>query len=104
MSVPIRWDELQDGDLGFDHFNIRNMPQRLKRLKRDPWSGYEDVQQEITRDMLKLLGYSQKTFANEVIAAAYSQSRAQGSLILCVSVAVRSQPQWLLGRMAIACA
>jgi bifunctional non-homologous end joining protein LigD len=56
VSMPISWDELGAEDMRFDYFNIRNATARLKRLKRDPWSGYDEVQQSITRDLLRTVG------------------------------------------------
>ncbi len=58
VSVPIAWKELHEGDLRFDHFNIRNVPQRLKRLTRDPWAEYGEVRQSITAEMMVMVGYS----------------------------------------------
>jgi bifunctional non-homologous end joining protein LigD len=40
VSVPLRWEELAT-DVRGDHFNIHNVPQRLARLSKDPWDGYE---------------------------------------------------------------
>ena len=40
VSVPLTWDELAT-DVREDHFTIRNVPQRLAGLRRDPWEGYE---------------------------------------------------------------
>src|SRR5262249_29114488 len=42
VSVPLSWDELAT-DVREDHFTIRNVPQRLARLRRDPWEGYEKL-------------------------------------------------------------
>ena len=58
VSVPIAWKELHEGDLRLDHFNIRNVPQRLKRLKLDPWADYNRVRQGITGEMMRIVGYS----------------------------------------------
>jgi len=40
VSVPLRWEELAT-DVRGEHFGIRNVLQRLARLRRDPWEGYE---------------------------------------------------------------
>ena len=37
VSVPIAWDELSN-KITSNHFNIRNLPARLSRLKKDPWA------------------------------------------------------------------
>jgi bifunctional non-homologous end joining protein LigD len=54
VSVPIHWDELTP-DLRPDQFNIRNLPQRLSSLKKDPWEGIEKARQLITAAMQKKL-------------------------------------------------
>jgi bifunctional non-homologous end joining protein LigD len=55
VSAPIEWDELADGARS-DSFNIRNMPERIKKLKRDPWEGFSGVRQSITNTAKKKLG------------------------------------------------
>ena len=54
VSVPLRWDELAT-DVREDHFTIRNVPQRLARLRRDPWEGYEKLRAPLKESMLKKL-------------------------------------------------
>jgi bifunctional non-homologous end joining protein LigD len=54
VSVPITWNELKD-DLTSDYFNIKNVPSRLAKLKRDPWAGIDQVKQTISTSMLKKL-------------------------------------------------
>jgi bifunctional non-homologous end joining protein LigD len=54
VSLPLRWDELTS-DLRADHFNIRNVPQRLARLRQDPWDDYEAARRPITKAMQKQL-------------------------------------------------
>jgi bifunctional non-homologous end joining protein LigD len=54
VSVPITWDELGP-DLKADHFNIENLPLRLKRLKKDPWAALLKTKQAISKSMLKKL-------------------------------------------------
>ena len=54
VSLPLRWDELTS-DLRSDHFNIRNVPQRLARLRQDPWHDYEAARRPITKAMQKQL-------------------------------------------------
>lgn len=46
VSVPLRWDELTT-DVRGEHFNIRNVPERLARLRTDPWEGYEKARRPI---------------------------------------------------------
>ena len=46
VSVPLHWEELAT-DVRGDHFNIHNVPQRLARLSKDPWDGYEAARRTI---------------------------------------------------------
>lgn len=55
VATPIDWKEL-DRDIRRDHFNVRNVPQRLAKLKKDPWAGFFDVRQSITKAMMKKVG------------------------------------------------
>lgn len=52
VAVPLSWDELGP-DVREDHFNIRNVPQRLQSLKEDPWKDYAAVKQSITAAVRK---------------------------------------------------
>jgi bifunctional non-homologous end joining protein LigD len=55
VSVPLGWEELRV-DPRLDHFNVRNAPQRLARLREDPWSDYEAARRPLTKAMEKQLG------------------------------------------------
>ena len=55
VATPIIWDELTD-DLRFGYFNVANVPQRLKKLRRDPWAGFFDEPQSLTAAMMKRVG------------------------------------------------
>ena len=44
VAVPLRWAELKTVTSG-DAFNIRNVPARLKRMRADPWTGYDSLRQ-----------------------------------------------------------
>jgi bifunctional non-homologous end joining protein LigD len=55
VSVPLTWDELTP-DIHSDTFTIRNLPERLASLKKDPWADIAKVRQSITASMLKKLG------------------------------------------------
>jgi len=44
VAVPLRWAELKTLKSG-DAFNIRNVPARLKRMRTDPWTGYDSLRQ-----------------------------------------------------------
>ena len=46
VAVPVRWEEL--GKLkGGDAFDIRTAVQRLKRLRKDPWEGFGEIEQGV---------------------------------------------------------
>jgi bifunctional non-homologous end joining protein LigD len=53
VSVPIFWEELDEG-VRADSFNVRNLQQRLSKLKDDPWKDYWKLQQKITDEMRDL--------------------------------------------------
>jgi bifunctional non-homologous end joining protein LigD len=55
VAMPIGWEQLKD-DLRFDHFNVKNVPQLLRRRRRDPWAELGDVHQELTDAMLRQVG------------------------------------------------
>jgi bifunctional non-homologous end joining protein LigD len=57
VAVPLAWKELGARDVRFDHFHIGNVPQRLARLKADPWEGFFDLRQSVTAKMMKEVGY-----------------------------------------------
>jgi bifunctional non-homologous end joining protein LigD len=50
VSVPLAWRELSS-DLRADHFNVRNVPERLATLKTDPWKGFFTIDQELPRSV-----------------------------------------------------
>ena len=57
VSTPLSWDEIESGeDVHGDHFNIRNVPERLESLKSDPWHDFSKVRQSITAAMKKAVG------------------------------------------------
>jgi len=57
VSVPLRWDEVPD-TTGGAQWTIDTLHERLDRLKRDPWDGYDDTRQRITAQMRARLGTS----------------------------------------------
>jgi bifunctional non-homologous end joining protein LigD len=57
VSTPIGWLELAR-DLRFDHFNVKNVPARLKRLKRDPWAEFTNTRQTVSKAIMKKVGYT----------------------------------------------
>ena len=55
VSTPIEWSEL-DGDVRFDHFNVRTVPERLAALRKDPWAAFGTTRQTVTRAALRRVG------------------------------------------------
>lgn len=51
VATPIGWDELSP-DLAPGDFNVQSVPERLESLKADPWAGFFEVRQSITKKML----------------------------------------------------
>ena len=51
VSVPISWEELSH-DVRGDCFTIRNVPQRLARLRDDLWNDYESSRRRIPAALL----------------------------------------------------
>jgi bifunctional non-homologous end joining protein LigD len=44
VSVPVKWSELEALERS-DQWNVRNVHERLARLRADPWKGYGSVKQ-----------------------------------------------------------
>ncbi len=57
VSTPLSWDELDSADIR-GKFTVRTVPQRLARLRSDPWRDYADTRQSITKTMLRALSGS----------------------------------------------
>jgi bifunctional non-homologous end joining protein LigD len=55
VATPIAWEELAT-DVRRDHFNVKNLPQRLAKMKKDPWADFFEVRQSITKAMMKKVG------------------------------------------------
>lgn len=51
ISTPIAWDDLEDVQAA-NEFNIDNIDQYLGSLVSDPWEGYFEVRQSVTKEML----------------------------------------------------
>jgi len=48
VSVPIDWSEL--GSLkGADQYTVRNLPQRLSRMRKDPWATIGRIKQSLPK-------------------------------------------------------
>ena len=54
VSVPLRWDEL-GADIRGNYFNLRNTPERLSLIGKDPWHDYEKSRRPITAALIKKL-------------------------------------------------
>jgi bifunctional non-homologous end joining protein LigD len=52
VAVPIAWEELSTRTKP-DMFNIKNLPKRLDKLKKDPWADFFSTRQSITREVQK---------------------------------------------------
>lgn len=55
VATPLAWDELTARTKP-DGFTVANLPQRLATLKADPWKGFFNLRQSITRAMFAELG------------------------------------------------
>jgi len=51
VSMPLRWEELAEDVRS--RFTIRKVPERLARLRQDPWQDYEAARATLTRAMLQ---------------------------------------------------
>ena len=57
VSTPLFWEEIESGqDVHGDHWNVRNLPERLESLGADPWEEFSKVRQSITAAMKKAVG------------------------------------------------
>jgi bifunctional non-homologous end joining protein LigD len=52
VATPIRWDELAP-NLDPHSFDVRTVPERLARVKRDPWNGFFEVRQSLSERMVR---------------------------------------------------
>ncbi|WP_448099270.1 DNA ligase D [Luteibacter yeojuensis] len=46
VAVPLRWEELGRVKSG-NAFDLRSVPKRLARLRKDPWGGIDDIRQDL---------------------------------------------------------
>lgn len=54
VSVPVTWDEV--GRTRSDQFRLETLPRRLERLEADPWEGFLEARQSITRAAWRAVG------------------------------------------------
>ena len=50
VSTPVAWDEI-DEDIRGTHFNLHNVPDRIAKLRKDPWKDYWTTKQVLTKKM-----------------------------------------------------
>ena len=50
VATPLSWGELS-ASLRPGQFNVRTVPERLRTIKHDPWKGFFDIRQAITKAM-----------------------------------------------------
>jgi bifunctional non-homologous end joining protein LigD len=55
VSTPISWEELSS-ITSAAQFTVENVPDRLARLKRDPWHDLATTKQSLSKSLLKQLG------------------------------------------------
>lgn len=55
VSTPIEWAELAT-DVRFDYFNVKTVPERLRKLKRDPWREFDARRAAVTAAHFKQVG------------------------------------------------
>jgi bifunctional non-homologous end joining protein LigD len=48
VSVPVDWSEL-DSLKGADQYTVRNLPQRLSRMRKDPWAAIGRIKQSLPK-------------------------------------------------------
>jgi bifunctional non-homologous end joining protein LigD len=51
-SMPLEWRELGDGP---ERWTLLTVPQRLKRLKTDPWAGYGTASQRLSNTSIRAM-------------------------------------------------
>jgi bifunctional non-homologous end joining protein LigD len=56
VSTPLAWGELGEEEDVRPLYTVRTLPQRLAKLKQDPWADYERTKQSITSAMWRSLG------------------------------------------------
>jgi bifunctional non-homologous end joining protein LigD len=57
VSTPIAWAELSK-DVRFDRFNVGNVPQRMAKIKDDPWKEIAESAGTLDKAMMKKVGFT----------------------------------------------
>jgi bifunctional non-homologous end joining protein LigD len=52
VSTPVAWEEI-DQDIRGTHFDLHNVPDRIAKQRKDPWKGYWEAEQSLTKAMIK---------------------------------------------------
>jgi bifunctional non-homologous end joining protein LigD len=55
VATPLHWREVT-ASIRSDHFSVENIPNRLKKMKRDPWEEMFTVRQSLTQAIFKQAG------------------------------------------------
>ncbi len=53
VATPLEWEELEEDPR--TKFHVRSVPERLERLATDPWEGFFDVRQSLTKKARRTL-------------------------------------------------
>jgi bifunctional non-homologous end joining protein LigD len=56
VAMPIAWEDLERGDVRFDHFSVLNAREHLAKRRRDPWKDFFRTSQSITKAHRKRMG------------------------------------------------
>lgn len=51
VATPLKWSEVTE-KIAANQFDVSNLRSRLKRLKSDPWNGFFDVKQSLSKALL----------------------------------------------------
>jgi len=57
VATPIAWSELTK-DVRYAHFNVQTVPQRLARMKSDPWKDLGESETSLTSTLMAKVGYN----------------------------------------------
>jgi bifunctional non-homologous end joining protein LigD len=55
VALPLAWDDVTGSAEPF-RLTVREIPAVLEHLKRDPWRGFDDAKQSISKAALKKVG------------------------------------------------
>ena len=52
MATPLRWEDLTPGATA-NRYHLNNIRRRMSALKSDPWEGYEEARNTLSKSLLK---------------------------------------------------